>query len=425
MSASGAERRKVRFAVLVLAMYGGVHSPPLQAQDATASSGIRIQLGPAHEVYRDRIVAAADESLTWYTEWLGPLPLTTLTIAADGRSATNASPATFFVELPWRSAPAAMDIESQVAYGIALQWWSHLAGAQDIVPMAESLSWYLQSRVVERLFNARYFAPGHSTDAVRFFGGNVAWTFPSLRFNRWTAGLGRDGFLRRNARPDAWPAAGRRLPSGLNLLAVRGALGFGSLERYLGWPVLQGALHVLAARIADGRMTRHDAVETISAAAGQDLSWFFDAVFDPTLHFDYAVDAFATAPASAPCPSGTCYRTDVTVARRGNGEFTGASREPEGQYEAGEGLGLQVTFADGQVLTTRWDGRSAHRTFEFESPASATSVRLDPEGTLLLDANPLDHGRNTSAQTNVPIGKWVARWMVWLQDAMLAYAMLF
>lgn len=53
------------------------------------------------------------------------------------------------------------------------------------------------------------------------------------------------------------------------------------------------------------------------------------------------------------------------------------------------------------------------------------AARLDPDRVLLLDDNYLDNSRRTAAPSNVPVGKWAVRWLVWLQGAMLDYGLLF
>jgi hypothetical protein len=338
----------------------------------------------------DRISQAATESVRLYRDWLGRSP-------ADESSPT--------ISMPWQAAPAAMEIESLVAYRIARRYWTESAASPEV---ARGLSWYLQSRVVEHLFNLGYAAPGHSADGLRLFGGFVPVSFPALRFSRWRA-LDVD-------------AVHRRRPSDLDERGVRVALAFASLERYLGWPALQGALAVLA-REHDVPLTPERANAVISAAAGQDLSWFFAIAFDASQHLDYGIGQFVTAPATTSCTT-PCFTTRVTLQRTGSAIFSGASRDRVGAYEAGDGVVLQVLFDDGQVATSTWDGRDETRNFEFVSAAPAASVRVDPEGTLLLDSDTQDHVRLRDPQTNVPIVKWLARWSVWLQHAMMSYAML-
>jgi hypothetical protein len=104
--------------------------------------------------------------------------------------------------------------------------------------------------------------------------------------------------------------------------------------------------------------------------------------------------------------------------------FTGRTRPPEGPFESGDAMELRVTFADGQQITERWDGRQASRVFEFESPSPAVEAYLDPERKLLLDEDYLDNRRLAKPSHNIDVAKWTARWVMWLQNAMLTYAAL-
>ena len=85
---------------------------------------------------------------------------------------------------------------------------------------------------------------------------------------------------------------------------------------------------------------------------------------------------------------------------------------------------MRVTFADGQHVPASWNGQG-HQSLIFESPAAPTEAVVDPERVLLLDANYLNNRRTTAPATDVPVAKWTARWLVWLQDAMLTYGFLF
>lgn len=401
----------------------GVWSPLLHAQPASGSPEIRARLTPAGEPYRARVVATMQEAGARYAEWLGPLPAGALTITDRPRLGPPMEPQGWVpIDLPAWSAPRTMDVEAEVAYGLARQWWPSLLANPDSAPLVNGAAWYLQSRVVEQLFDRQFLSIAHSADGVRYFGGSVPWAFRSLVLGRSTAGLGRAEFLRGGQGQARWPASGRRLPSSLDPAALRGALAFGTLERYLTWPALQGALHAWASRAAAGLMSRADIIHTIGAAAGQDLSWLFDPVVEDGHRFDYALGAFSVEPGPKPCGGGPCYLTRITAARTGDAQFTGTSRPQSGPYESGDAMTLNISFADGRELTARWDGRQASKTFEFESASPAVAARLDPDRVLLLDENHLDDARLVNAATNVPVGKWVARWVVWLQDAMLAYS---
>jgi hypothetical protein len=414
-----------RCAAVVIAAAGAVTAPPLQAQPTAVAAAPVVALSSRNEIYRARIEFAAAESIARYREWLGPGAQAGVVIDdRTGRVEVPPTAARVALDLPWRSAPASMDVESQVAYGLARAWWPEWMTTGELAPIGDGLAWYLQSRVIERLFDFTFHVPGHSAEGVRFFGDAIPWGFRSITLGRWTAGLGRGEFLRAT-QIGKWPQPARRLPPGFNATTAQGGLAFGTLERMLGWPALESALRALAIRASAGVMTRVQVEQTIAAAVGQPLSWFFSDAFDGSRRLDYAVAGVSTTRVATPCPDGPCYHTEATVVRRGNVAFTGTDRLPLGEYEAGDALELRVTFADAQVSSVRWDGRLESKTFAFDSPAPAVTVELDPESILLSDANKLDDAWTTRTTTTVPLKKWVAWWLIWLQNAALSYGALF
>jgi hypothetical protein len=137
---------------------------------------------------------------------------------------------------------------------------------------------------------------------------------------------------------------------------------------------------------------------------------------------NYAVAGLESVDASG-CGS-PCVDTTVTVVRQGDGVFPGRAIPRIGDFDSGDALLVRVVFADGNEATARWDGRDRSRTFKFRGPARATAAHLDPDRIVTLDLNRLDNDRVTPAPTNVPVRKWVARWVVWLQHTMLSYGYL-
>ena len=85
---------------------------------------------------------------------------------------------------------------------------------------------------------------------------------------------------------------------------------------------------------------------------------------------------------------------------------------------------IKVSFVDGTESVVRWDGRDVSRTFRFRGPSRAAAASLDPDRQVTFDGNRLDNARVTPAPTNVPVRKWAARWLVWLQHTMLSYGFL-
>ena len=343
---------------------------------AAVAPAADIQLSSRTSVARDRVDLAAREAIDRYSEWLSPAPASTLTV----REAAS-----------WRIVAPAMNVEMHVAYEIARQWF----GRTDSVAV-NAIAWYLQSRVVERLYDYAYHQPGHSGEVVWLFGRTVPVGFPSLRLSRSTKVLGRFDDQR-------WPDTNPELPLSVDRTVLRASLALASLERLAGWPALQGALREAHRQSASRALSLDELGQILATSMGIEhateiLEWY---------QRDEPVDYAISSVLRAACERADCVRTMVTLDSRG-----GAPPLP---------LTLRVQFSDGQHVDTSWDGQ-ASQSFSFESGSAVSAVHLDPARIVLRDNNWLNNDRLAVPSTNVPLRKWTARWMVWLQDAMLAYS---
>ena len=296
------------------------------------------------------------------SEWLGPRP-----------SAAAVTPPLG----PFWQGSGAMAIEQQYATRVVRSWWPASIADARADAMLDGFASYLAAHAVERDFDRRYLRTAHSVETREYLGGHIVWSFPALRLSRQAA-----------------------------LRGDRYAPVFTALERWIGIPSLQAAMFEVAHLSAD-KLTSGTIVKTISDAAGQDLEWLFDAADSGV---SYAVTALN--------------ETSVTVNRKGSGVFTGRPEPRVGDFESGDALRLLVKFADGTESAVRWDGRDDSRTFEFAAPSPAIAAYLDPDRIVTLDRNRLDNSIVRPSPTNVPVRKWTARWMVWLQHTMLSYGFL-
>jgi hypothetical protein len=283
----------------------------------------------------------------------------------------------------------AMIVEARVAARVIRGWWPAQLADAEAGAILDGFATYLQTLVIEQVFDRRYLRPAHSVESLPYFGGRVIWSFPPLRLSRHAA-AGRD----------------------------RHAAIFAALEKWIGLPALQAAMFAVA-RLPSERLTGPAIVETISQASGQDVSWLFASA---GLDFNYAVVSLASSPVEDCKPD--CYDTVIMVGREGDGAFPGRTAARAGRFDSGDALELRVVFRDGSTTGVRWDGRDRSRAFRFRGPSPATAAYLDPSGQVTLDGNRLDNAIVPAARTNVPVRKWAARWMVWLQHTMLAYGFL-
>jgi hypothetical protein len=302
---------------------------------------------------------ATRESLLMLEQWFGP-----------PRSPQTAP----LLSAAFPESPVTMDVESAAALMAARRWWP-----QPTTAVSEGAAIYLQSRVIARLFELSFGRAGSAADAVHLFGGTYTIAFPQLRLDGPQAGLDRERLMQP---------------------AVRAASGFASLERLIGQPRLIGALRTVVEREPSSDA---DVVRELGESLGQDVSWLFEAI-EPSKSMNYAVGAVTIAS----CKPAPCEGVTVDATHAGAASF--------------HPIEVRVDFADGQSASATWDGKGESRTFAFEGPSRPVRVRVDPGVVNLLDDNLIDQHREIDGRTNAPIAKWIARWTVWLQDAMLAYS---
>jgi hypothetical protein len=325
-----------------------------------AAIGVMVALAsPLAQSTNDRAATAHQRALETLQEWLGPAP-SALAPAVPGRTAFPSSPMT-------------MDLEAATAFALARQWWP-----QQPSTLADGVSRYLQGRVVARSFDLSFGRAGAGVDKLALFGGTYTVPFSQLRFDGPAAGLDR-----------------LEISNPIDKVA----LAFASLERLVGQPRFIGALHALVAQRPD---TDARFITGLNESLGQDVSGLFDAAASPVA-MNYAIANVTTEP----CMPAPCTRLRVDLAHQG---------------PVFAGVEVRAEFADGQIVSTTWNGREAAHEVVFEGPSEPVRVSLDPDAHNLLDDNLADQSMHPDGRTNVAMPKWIGRWLVWLQNAMLAYS---
>lgn len=361
---------------------------------------MRLLLRPEHAGQEPRHFGAAAAALRYGGEWFGPYPYDHLTIvdpAFQSASGGMEYPTLITAGSRW-IAPALVSQPDRVTIHEALhQFWYGIVGTNEFEHawMDEGLTTFSEARVMEAAGIPNYLAP-------RFFGGFIPWTIRDIHLARATDGNRLPGY-RDHAEADApatptfryWPATATFISYN------KTALWLHTLERHLGWPVLQRIL----ATYFDQWKFRHpqpaDFFSTVNAVAGRDLGWFFDETYRGSNVFDYAVQSFTSTRA------GDRYRTVAVVERRGEAIFP---------------VEVVTTFRDGQRVTEQWDGRDRRVIYTYERPSEALSVEVDPRRVLLLDVNYTDNSATLAPRAREAGLKWSLRWLAWLQELLLTYA---
>ena len=115
----------------------------------------------------------------------------------------------------------------------------------------------------------------------------------------------------------------------------------------------------------------------------------------------------------------------MRCARRfGDAAFTGSSSVPSGVFEAGRGITLLTTFADGQRRIDYWDGRGREKRFQYRSPAKPIAAVIDPDRTILLDLKQTNNSYTLAPRAHAAASFWAAHYTSWLEHLLLTYASL-
>jgi hypothetical protein len=371
---------------------------------------MRLLLQPEHASQAARHFEATRVALRAYGTWFGPYPYGHITIV-DPVTIVNAAtqggstggmeyPTLFTAGTRWIAPANGLSPEGVTVHEAGHQFWYGLVATNEFEHawMDEGFNTFATARAIDEFYPPRFVT------VERYFGGFVGWAYADARWSRDVDG-NRLNAYRPVAASDVqstptwryWP--GTASPMSYN----KTALWLATLERHLGWPTLQRILATHFARGAFRHPTPAQFFAIANEVSGQDLTWFFDAVHRSNAVFDYAIAQVTSLPQS---PAGDIAST-VVVRRLGTGIFP---------------VSVRVVFADGSEAREAWDGRDPWRAFTFRKPARVASAVVDPDRMLLLDVNVTNNSWTAAPRGPAAARRWSLRWLTWLQEVLLTYA---
>jgi hypothetical protein len=365
---------------------------------------MRLLLQPEHAGQAERHFESTRKTLASYGEWFGPYPYGHITIVdpayqsdADGME----YPTLFTAGTRWLTAAGGLVPESVIAHEAGHQWWYGIVGSNEFEHawMDEGVNTFSTARVEDTAFGPSYLT-------LRFFGGFVPVAMREVRQSR-EIDRNRMGLYRAAPKSDSladpsftyYPSRAAR-----NAISyAKTALFVNTLERLIGWEALRSGLAAYFSAWQYRHPQPRDFFDAISRAAGRDLGWFFDQVYQGSNVFDYGVQDLQSTREEG------FFHSTMIVRRYGEAVFP---------------VTIRLTFADGSHLDERWDGRSRWKAFAYDRPVRAATAEVDPEHILLLDINRTNNSRTLNPRAPEAATEWAGRWMIWLQDLMLTWTSL-
>jgi len=303
------------------------------------------------------------------------------------------------------------DPEDVTVHEAGHQFWYGIVATNEFENawMDEGINTFATARVMQERYAPTY-------TLTRYFGGFVPYLMRDFPRSREREG-DRLGTYRTGAKGDAqstpswqyWPGTAG------SITYDKTALWLHTLERMVGWEVLQRILSTYFMRFQFKHPKPQDFFDVANEVSGRDLTWFFDQVYRSSNVFDYGVDALRSDidVIDGAIPAGVktelrqaSYRTQVIVRRYGEGIFP---------------VDVRVVFENKEEVRWHWDGRDRWKRFEVEKPVRASFAQVDPEHVLLLDVRYTNNSLSMEPQSARAARKWSLAWLIWLQDHLLTY----
>ena len=370
---------------------------------------MRLLLQPEHRAQADRYFSATEAALKFYGTWFGPYsypqltvvdPVTIFNAGVQGEgSAGMEYPTLITGGTNWVAPWSYPEPESVTVHEAGHQFWYGLVGSNEFEHawLDEGINTYATARVMAERYPDRFVT------VERYFGGFVPVRYADVP---WTRDVDGNRLVNYRLAP-AWDSHAtptyRGFPGNVRSITyAKTALALQSLERIIGWTSMQRVLATFFARGKFRHPTPEEFFATASETSGQDLTWFFDAVFKQPATFDYAVDKVTRQSTD----SGSVDST-ILVRRLSDGVFP---------------VDVRTTFEDGASVTERWSGAERWRTFRYQRGSDVRTVEIDPDRVLTLDLNYTNNSWTAHPRATEAAEKWSLRWLTWLENVLLTYA---
>ena len=360
---------------------------------------IRLLVQPEHQGQADRYFTIVTTTLKQYGEWFGPYPYGHITIvdpAFQSESDGMEYPTLVTGRSRWLIPGAVQTPEGTTAHEVGHQWWYGMVASNEFEHawMDEGFNTYATARVLAE-------AVDPNRVESRYFGTFIPWSFRDLPWSR--VDNDRLAAYRVSGESDApWTPTFRYWPATASIITYnKTALWLHTLERRLGWPMMQRIFSTYFARWKFRHPKPADFFDVVREVSGQAHMWFFDEVYRSSNTFDYDVQEFRSERLDE-----DSYTTSVVVRRLGEAVFP---------------VDVVTTFESGEQARETWNGQDRRVIYTYTRQTKGATVHVDPDHVLLLDVAYTNNSRTLKPRSDEASLKWSLKWMVWLQDLMLTY----
>jgi len=341
---------------------------------------------PEHDWTVARVLDAAQAAVSRYSQWYGRYPYSRLTLVDAPGDASGAGG----MEYPTLVTVGVLDmtglaqipvlrdidhtLEVTTIHEIGHQWWQSMVGFNEAEEpwLDEGLTDYSALRVVDDLYGSDRSLIDSQTLHVGYLDLHRAsyLMFPRVKMYGRAWDFGSEYSIAAYSKP---------------------VLSWRTLERTIGDDALLNILSTFFQRYQFGHPTSEDLRAVAEERCPQNLDWFFDDLVTGDGVLNYTVTSLDTH--------------TVTVSRQGSLAIP---------------TEVEVTLADGSVITETWAGNQAQVTYSYpQDRAPVQTAEVDPGHKIALDLRWSDNGRSRPPE----IWAWLAvsaRLLYSVQDTLIA-----
>lgn len=388
-------------------------------------------LQPEHSGQADRHFQAVSNAIKYFGLWYGRYPHATITVVDPPMGAGGAAgmeyPTFITGGTSWLIGKNDGTPEEVVVHEFGHQFWQGLVGSNEFEEawMDEGFNTYSTGKVMDKAYGAR-------TLPLDLAGIPMSYVMrlPTITSDE----MDRAGYLALPKADDLWRRAWQYQSFGsygVNSYMRTGMM-MRTLENTIGEAVMGKVMRTYQQRWRYGHPAAPDFIKVVNEVSGKDMGWFFQQFLYSSNVADYAVASAGSQPEHTATgvldqagghktvTSADASKTDKDLARNKKESFRTKitiRREGEVIYP----VNIFIRFENGETERRQWDGQYRWVKYEFVRPSKLASVVVDPDHTLLADANWSNNSYAASAKRGTTV-KWSSSLLFWIQQVLQTVA---
>ncbi|OGU58470.1 MAG: hypothetical protein A2V66_04505 [Ignavibacteria bacterium RBG_13_36_8] len=372
-------------------------------------TGILIQayVQPEREKFFERYINAVKNSLEFFERNIGVYPYQTITLVDVPRTSASGGmeyPTLLTTHADLFSPDEAKDIEMVTVHEFAHQYFYGMVANNEVYEawLDEGIATYLTEKIMQEYYGernisfriAKYF-PIYGLNLLSYNEIPLIYTLGIFKDKEGSQALAA---FYRSPSLGAIADTSYQLPNLLSYVInsyYKPQLMLMSLERYVGYDKMMNILSRFFEKYKYRHPKSKDFIRLVENNTEEDLSWFFDNVFEKQYYFDYRVNYVQQVGDN---------EYEVFVERLGGGSFKSDV----------------ALYTENDTLVQTWDGIERWKKLIFKTADEVIGAEIDPDRQNVFDINYSNNSYTVESRYWASLSLAI-RVFFWIQSALLLF----